>query len=259
MHLHLVKHAIPLMLAALILGILFGSNLTDKGEREERRLYDPAPLMSKEQKTSAVALDSSTVRINLPAVSNENNTGVTAFLQARAVNGTGKVFVNLQNILLESDTQQSARIAILVASNYTRKSTDTIDLYYDLTADATILEGPSAGAAFTVATIALLQNKQVRPDVMLTGTINHDGTVGPAGKILEKAKAAKDKNASVFLVPFGSSTELNYTESEFCYTWGSREFCTMELHIKRENISEQANIPVIEVQTIAEAAKHFLQ
>jgi len=42
----------------------------------------------------------------------------------------------------------------------------------------------------------------------MTGTLNHDGSIGPSGKILEKAIAAKEAGAKVFLVPVGSLANL---------------------------------------------------
>ena len=63
--------------------------------------------------------------------------------------------------------------------------------------------GPSAGAALTIATIAALKHDSIRSDVVITGTINADGTIGQIGGVLEKAQAAKDIGAKLFLVPVG--------------------------------------------------------
>ena len=61
------------------------------------------------------------------------------------------------------------------------------DLVYTIKANATVIEGASAGAALAVATVAALTGKELNSSVMMTGTINHDGTIGPVGGIFEKA------------------------------------------------------------------------
>ncbi|MCK4968741.1 MAG: hypothetical protein KAS12_06810, partial [Candidatus Aenigmarchaeota archaeon] len=94
---------------------------------------------------------------------------------------------------------------------------------------------------------------------MMTGTINHDGVIGPAGKIIEKASAAKQAGSVNFLVPLGSSSELNYTQSEFCNTWGTYNYCQPEFAPKIINISEFVGINVIEVNTVDEALEYFLE
>ncbi len=194
----------------------------------------------------------------LPAVM-RNDTGVSAHVVVTAKQGTGKITANLNNVLVADDTQQSIRMAALVAQEHEGIKADTIDLNYDIYADASTLEGPSAGAAFTVVTIAAIRNATVSTDAMMTGTVNHDGTVGPAGKVIEKAGAAKDAGASVFLVPVGASKEINYTESEFCHTWGTYNYCQPEFMPEVVDVSIETGITVIEVGTIDDALKYFLE
>ena len=71
-----------------------------------------------------------------------------------------------------------------------------------------------AGGALTVATIAALLNQTVKEGVVMTGTINEDGTIGSVGGVLKKAKAAKEIGAIVVLVPKGQSTEINSIPEE---------------------------------------------
>ena len=52
------------------------------------------------------------------------------------------------------------------------------------------VDGPSAGALFTVAVIAALRGDAVRPDATLTGTINPDGSIGPVDGVVQKFGAA---------------------------------------------------------------------
>lgn len=236
------------IILVFIMGAILG-NLYSKPEVKNIVIYQKQP-----PKTLATE---GAVVMRLPAVTG-NDTGVFAQVAVTAKPGTGKILVNVNNVLTAPEVEQSARVAILVASNYTGIDTEKVDFLYELTADASLLEGPSAGAAFTVATIAALENKNISDKIMMTGTINHDGTIGPAGKIIEKAKAAKSAGATTFLVPVGMSSELNYTTSEFCNTWGTTEYCEPELKTEILDISKISGIKVVEVATVEDALRYAL-
>ena len=163
--------------------------------------------------------------------------------------------MTLNNILTRSDTQESIRTAYEVASRLTNKSTDSIDITYNLIADASMLQGPSAGAAFTIATIAALEDRELRQDVRITGTINNDGPIGPAGMIKEKAIGSAEDNASIMIVSLGSSIE--YIEKEYCKDYGLfKDYCQTDyipFHID-ESID---GLKIIEARTIEDAEKYF--
>ena len=93
---------------------------------------------------------------------------------------------------------------------------------------------------------------------MMTGTINPNGTIGEVGGILEKATAAKQIGAKIFLVPIGQSTETNYKPQESCVNRGSFQFCTTKFVEVTTNIGQSAGISIIEVGTISDAIKYIL-
>ncbi len=230
-------------------GIIAGATYTDP-EVQKVFIYSSS--------TKKVLFDESAAVMRLPAVT-RNNTGVFAEVGVAAKPGTGKIFINLNNVLSTSDVGQSARMAVLLASNYTGIDEGKTDFFFELSADATLLEGPSAGAAFTVAAVAALSERSVNPDVMMTGTINHDGTIGPAGKVKEKALSAKENGAKAFYVPVGASTEVNYTEEEFCHTWGTYEYCQPELKTDIIDLSEETGIKIIEAENLKDILDAFLE
>ncbi len=208
--------------------------------------------------THSFSADFRSAILKLPAV-NTNNTGVSAYLTVGISKGSGSIFMDMNNVLTKEDTQHSARIAAEFAKKHENISLNSIDLYYSIQAFAPVIEGPSAGGAFAVATIAALRNKTPASEVMMTGMINHDGTIGPSGKIIEKAQAAKEAGAKIFLVPVGSIASLstNYSENEYCSMWGTNEYCQPEFTPEIINVSEESGIPIIEVKTIDEALKYF--
>jgi uncharacterized protein len=63
------------------------------------------------------------------------------------------------------------------------------------------IEGPSAGAALSVMTYALLHNRTMRNDTIITGTVEDSGAIGPVGGLYEKSKSAAMGGASYFIAP----------------------------------------------------------
>lgn len=196
--------------------------------------------------------------VNVPAVNQEGD-GVSTRLIVKAEEGTGKTLVDIDSLLYWVDTQNSIRMAKLVAKNHTGKSLDNYDLTFSVDANASLIGGESAGAALSLATIAAVQDLKFRDDVMITGTINHDGSIGPIGGILEKAKAAKDVGSTTFLVPLLQSREINYETREHCETFGLMEWCTIEKIPKEIDIKSEVDIEIVEVGSIKEALGYFVE
>ena len=63
--------------------------------------------------------------------------------------------------------------------------------------------GPSAGLAFTLTVLDVLTEGDLTggANIVVTGTIDRNGDVGPIGGVKQKAFAAEDVDASVFIVP----------------------------------------------------------
>lgn len=242
-------------LAIIILALAAYSYLSEIGLHSL-----PSPVRTTGNILYPFSGDAATAQMNLPAI-NANDTGVGAILTVTAKKGTGKIYFNVNNALANTDTQQSARTAAFYAANRENISLATVDITYDIRAAASLIEGPSAGAAFAIATIAALENKPVSSDAMITGAINHDGTIGPSGKILEKAIVSKTQGAKVFLAPVGSlaSIDLNYTEQEFCHNWGGYEYCQPEFVPQILNATDEAGIPIVEVATVDDALPYFIK
>ena len=170
--------------------------------------------------------------------------------------GKGRVFFSADP-LTQIDTQGAARTAALVASYVLGKDPLSYDFYYRLESDSMIIGGPSAGAAMTVATIAALLGKELRQDVLMTGMINPDGTIGPVGGIPEKLEAAAEGGAKIFLVPAGQRIVVRTIPKEvrigpFIMTQVERE------KVDLVELGKKLGVEVREVSNIAEAAKYFL-
>jgi predicted S18 family serine protease len=145
--------------------------------------------------------------VMIPALDEDDN-GITTTMSVQAFPGSGRILTNIDELLFWVDTQNSIRRATQVAENVTGVNFSTYDVVYTIQANASVIGGPSAGAAITVATMAALTNRSINNSVMITGAVNHDGTIGPVGAILQKALAAKEAGASLFLVPMTQSSEI---------------------------------------------------
>lgn len=203
-----------------------------------------------------VRIDENAIVMKVPAV-DENGNGTTADLIVELKPGTGKTLVDIDSLLFWADTQQSIRVAKNVAQETTRKSLANYDIVYKIYANASIIGGPSAGSALAIATIAVIENKKPKQDVMITGTINSDGSLGPVGDIIEKAKASRQAGATIFLVPLLQSREIIYETSEHCEKFGMADVCTTETKPRRVDVKNETGVDIIEVENIQESLKYF--
>lgn len=210
-----------------------------------------------EFKYAVLSKDVTVKSIKVPAVDRDGQ-GVITTIVVEAMPGIGRTLVDINNLLFWSDTQESIRKAREVASNYTGLNLDNYDLIYHIYANASVVGGPSAGAALTVVTIAALLDKDLRQDVMITGSINYDGTIGPVGDIYRKALAAKSNNATIFLVPLTQSKETLFEERKVCRKYGSLEYCSVEQVPKVVDIGSKVGLNVYEVKDINEVMRYFL-
>jgi uncharacterized protein len=197
------------------------------------------------------------VTVKIPAVDNNGN-GIITKLEVQKIPGEGRTLVNVDNLLFWVDTQYSIRTAKTVAENITSLDLSNIDLVYTIETNASVIEGQSAGAALTIATIAVIQNKSLNPNVIITGTVDSNGEIGAVGGILAKANASKNIGANLFLLPLGQGTETNYKPIQKCERLGPVTFCKTEYKETKVDISKNVGIEVKEVSDIKEALKYFL-
>ncbi|MCD6559750.1 MAG: ATP-dependent protease [Palaeococcus sp.] len=154
--------------------------------------------------------EGNTVQIKAPAVSKTSSgelIGVATTFSITVAPGSGHVYVETWP-LTEVDMQASARLAAQIAGEVLGVDMSKYDVYIQVRADAPTIGGPSAGGTMTVGIIAALEGWKLRNDVMMTGMINPDGSIGPVGGILKKASAAHNVGAKLFLIPEGQRIQM---------------------------------------------------
>ena len=184
--------------------------------------YDIFVASSVLQVTPTTTTTTSTTTITLPevssatanvvAVNSRDRIGVIGKATVELRPGKGRVLMNT-NPFVEPDTQYSFETAVKVAEKTTKVDLSDKDVILSFDIPSKVVGGPSAGGAITAATIAAVEGKKVRKDVVMTGTIEPDGSIGEISGVLEKATAAGESNLSLFLVPEGQSL-LTYYEKK---------------------------------------------
>ncbi|NJE76469.1 S16 family serine protease [Thermococcus sp. ES12] len=200
-----------------------------------------------------------TVVLKAPAVSRTASgelIGVATDFVITVAPGTGHVYVETWP-LAEVDMQASARLAAQIAGKVLGVDMSKYDVFIQIKADSPIIGGPSAGGTMTVGIIAALEGWKVNPKVMMTGMINPDGTIGPVGGILEKASAAHDVGAELFLIPQGQRIQY-VQETQKKEIGGIVEINT---RTKRVDVVDYAKerwgLTVIEIKDIYDAVYYF--
>lgn len=206
----------------------------------------------------------------IAAVTSDGSTGIICDLTVEISLGEGRILVDTYP-LIGFDFQSAQRTAVEVASIVAGFELDSdgglkgADVLFVVSAstggsvEVQSIDGPSAGAATTVAIIAAIENRAVRKDVIMTGTIQENGSIGQVGSVLEKAKAANDAGARLFLVPSGQSVVTMYRE--VVHQVGPFRRVTYEpIRIDLNEYAENAgwSIDIQEVSTIQEVENLML-
>ncbi|MBU2559978.1 hypothetical protein KKA03_03695 [archaeon] len=138
--------------------------------------------------------------------------GVIIPLKIEVRKGNERIFIDVSEVFLESDVQGTAKTAFALADVKSKGGLVQKDAYIHIVnpySKSLSLSGSSSGAVMTMALIALGKNATLKEDVMITGSIQGDGSIGPVLYIREKAEAAKSLNATLMLVPAGQKISVS--------------------------------------------------
>jgi len=174
--------------------------------------------------------------------------------------GTGLVLVNTA-IPTGVDFQSSARTAANVAHTITGMDLSKKDVIFSISAgnnqDLQAVDGGSAGGAMTVLLISDLLGKNISNQVLMTGTIQSDGTIGPIGAAPEKADAAGQYGAKIFLVPQGQGVMPVQTCNQTREGPVIYQTCSTEEKSLSPAMESKYGMKVIEINNIQDALKYF--
>jgi len=184
--------------------------------------------------------------------------GTTMQITVEIKPGDGNILVNTITAT-GVDFQSSARTAVKVAENIANVDLSNSDVIFSIASKQNMqaVDGQSAGAAMTVLLISELTHKEIRSDILMTGTINSDGSVGRVGGIMEKADAAGKYGAKIFLVPVGQGTVPVQSCEEKQVGPVLYRNCKYEPASLSQMTLDEYGMEVIEVKDIREALSYF--
>ncbi|HNV01511.1 MAG TPA: hypothetical protein PKK60_03730 [archaeon] len=133
------------------------------------------------------------------------NEGLVAELNLYTIPGRGDVAFITSNSLVGKDTQTTGNIALQVAEKKSEISRSNLNYIFDIKANASEVDGPSAGAAMTLLAYSLLSERPLSNEVGITGTIRSDGSIGSVGGVGYKAKAAAENGIKLLMIPQGTA------------------------------------------------------
>jgi len=157
--------------------------------------------------------------------------GIISTLTVELIEGRGRVLVNIDDVLTGTDTQESARTAVEAVEAYLSVDFSEVDIIFTIDSDAQAISGPSAGSAMAIALALATEDREINDGAAITGTISADGRIGLVDGVLDKAIAAREYGATVFLIPAG--------------------------HFDEAALEAQVDIDIIEVADLAEALDYF--
>jgi uncharacterized protein len=176
------------------------------------------------------------------AVTSEGQ-GLVANLIIEVEPGTGKIWSSVSP-LVGTSTQNAERTAVNLAKKYS-KNANKYDYKFTIESPASVVDGPSAGAAMSLLLISMLTDRQLPNNISITGTINSEGKIGPVGGIFEKAKEASSTGIKLFLIPKGEALQIKRDASGKINSINLLDYAPKYWGMK-----------VIEVKTIDEALKY---
>ena len=243
------------LLIFFIVYAFFRNIITPTETTIERKSYTEGFSLEPEQ--SFYYNDSSMVTMRVPAVDKDGK-GVMATLSVDTKPGIGMTLVDINQILFWVDTQDSIRTAKIVARDVTGVDLSKYDIIYSIQANASAIEGPSAGAAMAIATILELENKTFNKNVTITGTLNEKGEIGKVSGIVAKAEATETAGMNLLIVPTGQKIYTVYKQEKSCEDYLLTKICRSVTKPEDVDVEEEVGIRVIEAGNIQEALKYFV-
>lgn len=208
-----------------------------------------------------LALGSSKVHLVAVRSTERGYEGVVLECYVKLLRGSGRVLVDTEP-RIGIDLQSSLRVAVSVAEGLTGSNFSRVDVVARVVGEeeVEVVDGPSAGAAIAAAVISAVRGERLNDTVYITGTVNPDGSVGQVGGVLEKALAAAEHGAKLFVVPKGQRSALAWRVVErrvgpFIIQRAEPTYIDVEGFLRSRGFS----VKVVEVENVAEAYRYLAE
>ena len=237
------------MLGLLLATVVYANLIVIATPRDDMVAHNPEgiAMLSSE-------FHGSVIEIPVIAVGQNAMIGEIATMTIQGVPGDSSTYLRT-NPYVDPELQYSSNTAAQVARRYLDDSSDAGEMDFIMTyqISSSYLGGESAGAAKALGMIALYQGKDLRHDVVITGTIYPNGRIGHVEAIPEKIEAAARSGYRAIIIPASQGT-VSFSD-RFTLRRADRSFSIDELIGFSE---ERYGIDVILANDIDEAIEHAL-
>ena len=149
----------------------------------------------------------------------QNNEGIVFPVRVMIIeSGSGILSVDINNVQYEPGFQAAVRAAAMAAAKYSGENLAGKDIIVRFSPDGSPVggelvkvDGSSAGAVIAAMIAAGLSDTQLDNSILVTGSINEEGTVGRIGSLQQKLDAAQAFGADAVLVPKAQEFESEDT------------------------------------------------
>ena len=210
--------------------------------------------------------DSTKIETKIMAV-DTNGKGIAARLVTEIRDGEGLVLVNINDILADVNAQYSARLAKKITESLSENKLNETDVIFNIITDAVVVGGQSAGSAMALSLLSLVLDREINQSVIITGSVDENGTILDAAGIYEKSKAAKKEGGKLMLVPIGtSSNSVEYQKIRRCgdvdlnfffEDQADKKYCETRFEERKINIGEEIDIVIREIENVSEAINYY--
>ncbi len=237
---NLVYFMIGLMLATVV----YTNIIVFAGPSEAQ--VAPQDLSLSEENTSSIEMP-------ILAVNGNRRFGDVANMRIQSTEGVGDVYIRTSPYV-DPTIQQSSNTAYEIAKRESVGNNGDSNMIITYDISTSFLAGESAGAAKTIGMLALLDQKDIDEDVVITGAIGPNGRIGHVNGIPEKIEAAAREGFSKILIPRGQ--RISRMENIFRFTrnddGSERNYDIVEY------AEEKYGIEVVEITDISDAIEHAI-
>lgn len=143
----------------------------------------------------------STINVYGVGIHEDNTSGELVEVVIGLRPGTGRILTDVTFHSYGEDLQDSLTIIKSYAEDYTNTKLDFVDLNFRVLSTAHTVQGSSASAAMEVGLIALIENRTLRSNTVMTGTLRQDGRIIAIDGLNKKIEIAQEFGIKKMLIP----------------------------------------------------------